>query len=192
MLSRRVRWSHFMDAYKQITQFPAQFVEHPQLPSPIFHMQKLTEFLKPAGSRGVIRCAGDVGSGAWKWRTQWVRNGEKKESSSNHPIPHNGIWIWTWFSCKRNQPTNQPFWVTNGISSSSSFNLSCLHWKGLPLTKKGRSLNQDDVSASPKDHLQHSNNLICHQYPLLMRLGQCYNTNRDIIIIMQGSKVRQR
>jgi len=70
------------------------------------HMQKLTEFLKPAGSRGVIRCAGDVESGAWKWRTRWVRNGEKNWSLSNHPIPHNGIWIWTWFSCKRNQPTS--------------------------------------------------------------------------------------
>lgn len=148
MLSRRVRWSHFLDANRQIKQFSAQFAEHSQLPSPILHMQRLTEFLKPAGSRGAIRRTDDVESGAWKWRTRWVRNGEKTESLGNHPIPQYGIWIWTWFSCKRNQPINQTFWVTNGSGSSSSYNLCWLHWKGLPLTKKGRSQNQDDVSAS--------------------------------------------
>lgn len=78
MLSRRVRSSHFMDAYKQISQSSAQFTEYFQLPSPILHMQKLTQFLKPAGSRGVIRCAGGAERGAWTWRTRWVRNGERK------------------------------------------------------------------------------------------------------------------
>lgn len=161
--SRRVRWRHFMDAYKQFTQFSTQFAEQPQLPSPILHMQKLTEFLKPAGSRGIIRCAGDVESGAWKWRTRWVRNGEKKESLSIHPITHNGIWIWTWFSCKRNQHTS-PSELQMAAAAATIYVVST--GRICHLLRKGRSLNQDDVSASPKiicntRIIQYATNIAC-------------------------------